>query len=523
MIGNFNLSKVKKGISVAVFMLIMIIVVIGVLVPAYLIMNSVPSFYNESHDSGALQVQGYQKQEVLHGVPSIYYNSTPGDPSLVFSFPSEPVTLNLTQVYYYNSSLENWEVILNETLITQNEVIGLPYYVYNEPVLLVTNEGNLFLLNPNESVVASNVGSTNGKYPVYILSEGINGNSVIPLSVKVQFDGQLGQTPLGFNVTAGTYQLTDCDSQATSQGLTGNFKEWSVIGDGGVSSTTSLSTSVQVNGALVIIAVYQLQTTTYTVEIKESGLNLTEVKAYGGVMFPLNKTVPITLDGKAYQLGPNGLQLTLTYGYHSLIVDNQYTLYFDYNSSALEKMLANGIPDGVIDTFVQTGVKTTGGVQISNGGIFVTGDGTYCVDFTNDTPQFAILTENKFSSEVTFSYNSTPYLGDIAGQLIPACSQSINYDLGPSKNYGYQEIYLSAGSTLTIDNPYLSSISGKFTTQNGQQYSSLQSCPDVVCVIVSDQAFQIHNYPYNLLVSSPVFMLDEQTWYYGGNPIGSPV
>ncbi|MCY0849139.1 hypothetical protein [Sulfuracidifex metallicus] len=519
-IGNFSLSKVKKGISVAVFMIIMIIVVIGVLVPAYLIMNSVPSFYNESHGSGAIQVQGYQKQEVLHGIPFIYYNSTPGDPSLMVSFPSKPVTLNFTQVYYYNSSLDNWEVILNETLITHNEVIGLPCYVYNEPLLLVTNEGNLFLLNPNESVVASNVGSINGKYQVYILSEGIEGNSVIPLSVEVQFNGKLGQTPLGFNVTTGTYQLTDCDRQATSQGLTGNFKEWSVIGDGGVSSTTSLSTNVKVNGALVIIALYQLQTTTYTVEIKESGLNLTEVNAYGGEMFPLNKTVPITLDGKVYQLGPSGLQLTLTYGYHSLIVDNQYTLYFDYNSSALENVLPNGIPDGVIDTFVQTGVKTTGGVQTSNGGIFVTSDGTYCIDFTNKTPQFAILTKNDFSSIVNFRHNSTPYLGDIAGQLIQASSNGITYDLGPSENYGYQEIYLSGGSTLTINIVYLFSMSGKFTTQNGQHYNCLLSNPTRVYIIVSNQVDNSYNVP----ISSPVFMLDKQEWRYGGSsPIGSPV
>ncbi len=504
----------RRGISVAVFMIIMVIVLVGVLVPAYFVIESTPSYYAPVQVSGEQQLQGYQEQEVFKGEPNIFYNSTK-TPYLVFTYSSVPIGFNVSHVYYFSAD-KGWVDAVNNTLVTGNGFIPLPSQAFNNPVLIVTSVGNMFLLNPNTSVSTVSTVQANGKDAVYILSVGLNGSNVIPLSVNVEFNSVVTSTPSVFYVDPGTYTLTALQSQVFTDGLTGNFYQWTSVGSGGVTSTSTQTTQVKVQGALVVTLEYKMVLTKYKVTFKETGVPLSgEQPENGNTICPVNSTIKLVVDNKTYQLGPNGLTLCLTYGYHSVIFQDPVNEYFNYFSSAFNSI--GKVKDGQINEYVVSGNSTNSNIMIKGQYIFVKGNGYFTEEYNTKQTYYALVTENDFTlcPSAFLNANSTPVLGDLAGQLLETKIQGKTIALGPTKNFESQTLYYPAGTTINVEYQYITTLSGKFEI-NSNHYVCLLSNAQGYRVVSASGTLQD---PGTITLNSPTLLVVEEQWAYGGEPL----
>ncbi|BBG22849.1 hypothetical protein IC006_0133 [Sulfuracidifex tepidarius] len=514
-----NVSKVKRGVAVAVFMLIMIIVLVAVLVPAYFVFESTPSYYQQVHYSGESQLQGYQKQEVFKGEPSIYYNSSES-PYLEFNYSSVPIVFNISEVYYFSPTSSQWVVAVNNTMVEGSGDLPLPTSAFNNPILIVTSVGNIFFLNPNSSIASVSTVALAGKSPVYILAVGLNGTNVIPLTAGIVFNGQTAKTPEVFYVDPGTYTLSAEQSQVFIDGLTGNFYQWTSVGSGGVRSPTSMSTGVSVSGPLIITLEYKMVFTKYEVTFSESGIPLNGKIQEGTVSIcPVNSTITLVVDNKTYQLGPNGLTLDLTYGYHEVQFQDPVYEYFNYDAPSIGK-----VPYGEIQEYKISGNVTNSNVSVSGEYIFVSGNGEFSEKYESSEVLYALITENHFylPQGSLLEQNSTPILGDIAGQLIETEIDGQTVVLGPTKNFENETLYYPSGTNIQVNYDYLDSISGKFEIDLSY-YKDLLSNPTLIEVYCAgnmvSHKVNIANYPdvsFSFTLYSPTLLVNQEEWNEGG-------
>ncbi len=248
-----------KALSLPIFMVLMFILLVAVLIPAYLIFNSVQLYnYQGSQQAvGYLQGQTQETNNVFRGNPNVYFNSSK-TPYLEIQYTSIPYPLNITQVYYFNGT--SWvPVLYSPRVIAGDGNILLPTRAYNQPVLIVSGNGNIYFLEPNTSIDTVNVQGPSGKVPVYIASFVINGSKVYPVSTQVVFGVGGGQTPLVCYVLPGTYPLDEKQNSTflPQYGLTGVFQNWSVVGYGQLSGPNSESTYLTVSGPVVVTAIYK--------------------------------------------------------------------------------------------------------------------------------------------------------------------------------------------------------------------------------------------------------------------------
>jgi hypothetical protein len=145
------------------------------------------------------------------------------------------------------------------------------------------------------------------------------------------------------------------------------------------------------------------------------------------------------------------------------------------------------------------------------------------------------VVKNNFTlpSGVKLISNTTPVLGNIAGQLLQAnvAGTSTSITLGPVKNYVPQRIYFKAGTSLTFVLDYVNIIYNQTIVLsingiNQKYYGLLSSSPSTVVVYYpngSTQYYKVYaslgNYG-TLTVNSPLIIVNNQQWAYGGVPAG---
>ena len=263
-----------KGISVAVAMVILLMILIAVIVPALILFNEFPVYISQGQFQGSamLQLQKQQNNQVFSGNPNIYYNSST-NPSLQFHFNSLPALFNISQIYYYNGTV--WVPVLKSYIVVSgNARLPLPPKAFNEPVIVLTALGNVYFLNPNTSTLnstsliffssSSYTSSSSGGYLLDILAFEVSPTSrqgVPPSStVTIQFNGSTiligGSTGIGgvvYYVTPGIYSIND----TTLSIYQATFKGWYIVGDGAIIYQNQGFAVFRVWGPTVLEAIYE--------------------------------------------------------------------------------------------------------------------------------------------------------------------------------------------------------------------------------------------------------------------------
>jgi len=531
-----------RGLSTIVIAIILLLMILLVVVPAFIIFNSVPVYSSQAKTSneGVSELASEQNNQVFRGNPNVYYNSST-NPSLQFTFSSVPTPFNITQIYYFNGT--EWVPILNqsELLVAYSTSLPLPKQAFNKPIIIVTGYGNIYFLNPNTSITTVTISGPAGKVPVYITAFVVNGSKFIPVSLSVTFQGYLSfLTPKVLYVDPGTYSVVIKNSSTIflpNYGLTAVFQNWSIAGYGTVRNPDSLSTTFTVTGAAVLTAIYKAYLQKFTVKIVPSNIPLgTTISQGGATLTSLNSTIPVIVDNSTYYVGSSGITLNLTYGYHVIQFPTQYNVTFNY---AYGSFSLNG---GEIICYQFSGLSSnTSKIQIiSNNTVFVNSSGTIWGNYKPVQTYYLVVVKNNFyfPPYVKLISNTTPVLGNIVGsqrgQLLRVnfTGTSTSITLGPVKNYVPQRIYFKAGTSLTFVLDYVNTIYNQkivlFDRGSTQTfYGLLGSSSSTVVVYYPNgshpsytvRADELSNYG-TITVNSPLIIVNNQQWAYGGFPAG---
>jgi hypothetical protein len=524
-----------RGLSTVIIAIIILLLILLVVVPAFIIINSPPVYSSQAKISteGVSELASEQNNQVFRGNPNIYYNSST-NPSLQLTFASVQPPFNITQIYYFNGT--EWVPILKQSvqLAAYSATLPLPKQAFNKPIIIVTGFGNIYFLNPNTSIT-TNSGPT-GKDPVYIVALVVNGSKSIPVSLLVTLQGHLSfLTPNLTYVDPGTYSVAIKNSSTIflpNYGLTAVFQNWSVVGYGTVSNPDSLSTTFTVTGALVLTAIYKANVQKYTVKIVPSNIPLgTTISERGASLTSLNSTIPVIIDNHMYYVNSSGITLNLTYGYHIIQFPTQYNVTFNYTNNSFK---LNG---GEIICYQFSGLSSnTSKIQIiNNNTVFVNSSGTIYGNYKPVQTYYLAVVYNDLylPPGVTLISNTTPVLGNIAGQLLQVnvAGTSTNITLGPLKDYVPQRIYFKPGTSLDIVVGYMCTIYNQTIVLsvygNTQTYYGLLGNSSSTVVVNtpsgSPQYYYVQasfgNYG-TITVKSPMIIVYEQEWAEGGVPAG---
>jgi hypothetical protein len=134
---------------------------------------------------------------------------------------------------------------------------------------------------------------------------------------------------------------------------------------------------------------------------------------------------------------------------------------------------------------------------------------------------------------VTLISNTTPVLGDIAGQLLEVniAGTSTNITLGPLKNYVPQQIYFKAGTSLNIIVDLMCTIYNQTiklsVNGNTQTYYGLLGNSSSTVVVYIPSGSPLNYYPQasfgyygTITVKYPLIIVNKQEWAEGGVPAG---
>lgn len=543
-----------KALATSIALIIFLVILISVLIPAFFIIYNTPYYSNQ----GNIAAQAYQQEKQLElnnifkGNPLIYYSSGTS-PYVEIKVQTVQTPIKITQIYYFNGTM--WVAALKSSINVSNSmIIPLPKAAYNEPIVIVTGLSNMLYLNPNTSVTTSAVAGPIGKVPVYVvafaLNKTSNGYITIPVNTKVLFGGTSMDTPFILYVNPGTYNLVANDQIFLSQyALTGGFLNWSVTGYGILSLAKSPSTTLTVSGPTIVTLLYNTSLKYYKVIIQFSLQDYSTPLPIGGtttdpntgaILTNVNSSLTVYVDNKPYYINYKNSTLTLelTYGYHTLRYPTSIYLVFNYTLGKTT------IPYGEMIQYTIFSVKSSNesAIEILNNNLFkVTYNGTVYITFKPNVYYYLVMVNNSFSlpQGVQLISNSSPILGDIAGQLLKANvvppqgsgvpSQVLA--LGPSKDYTYEMLYLPSGTNIDVTCFYLDQITGKYTLLIGyskqKTFQSLLSIPQYFVVKNATYILQGKHYVYcynyqnvypPIFIYSPTIITVYSVWEYGGNP-----
>ncbi len=519
-----------KGLSTALFMVLMLLLLFAVLVPAFLLINSTPAYSSQGEGQAQVytQLQEEQVNQVYRGNPNIYYNSST-IPHIVFQYVNLPAPLNVTQVYYFSPSSASWVPVLkNNLVIASNFTLALPVQAFNNPVLIATSEGNMFFLNPNTSVVSVNLVGPSGKVPLYVTAFVINGSKAYPVSLQFVLGTSLEYfTPTILDLLPGSYSIADKNSTTIylpQFGLTATFQNWSLVGDGYfTSSSDSPATSFNIYGPLVLTIVYKALTQKFSVTIMPNGIPLgSTIQGNGGAtLTSMNNTIPVYVDNKLYEVGATGITLTLTEGYHVIEFPTEYNITFDYQNPTSLYTLFQNLPGGEIITYNFTGLSTSSS-EIKVSGeylVFVNASGIVYGNYVQSWTYYEVLVKNDFflPSNVELVKNSTPVLGDIGGQLLCVQIGNTEYTWGPVNNFNVSKLYLKQGTQVNYRGDLLYGLNGTFVLEIGGSevtaYQLLSYPVNVTCIEPNNSGVFS-----SLTVYSPILLINYEEWEWYGVP-----
>jgi len=533
-----------RGSSTAIIAIILLLLILVVVVPAFIIFNSPPVYSSQAKISteGNSELASAQNNQVFRGNPNVFYNSST-NPSLQFMFASVPILFNITQIYYFNGT--EWVPIPSQGVLVAGSsiIIPLPKQAFNKPVVVVTGYGNIYFLNPNTSIATSitmsgkTISELAEKVPVYITALVKNGSESIPVSLLVTFQNRLSfLTPSLLYVDPGTYSVAIENSSTIflpDYGLTAVFQNWSVVGNGTVSIPNSLSTTFTVTGPAVLNAIYKTNLQKFTVKIVPSNIPLgTTISQGKASLTSLNSTIPVIVDNRLYYINSSGITLNLTFGYHIIKFPTKYNITFDYTYKTFS---LNG-GERICYQFSGLSSNTSGIQIINNDTVFIDSSGTIYGNYTPVQTYYLVEVSNdmSFPKQVHLKSNTTPVTGDIAGQLLQVnvTGTSTSIKLGPVKDYVPQGIYFKAGTSLTFVADQRNSIYNQTIVLQIQGtkytfYGLLGSNSSTVVVYYPNGStlyYKVYanlgNYGPPLTVNSPLIIVNEQEWEYGGVPVG---
>lgn len=531
-----------KALATSIALIILLVILISVLIPTFFILYNTPYYSNQ----GNIAAQAYQEEKelelnnVLKGNPLIYYSSGTS-PYVEIKVQTVQTPINITQIYYFNSTM--WVPTLNSSInVGSSMIIPLPKAAFDKPIVIVTGLSNIFFLNPNTSITTSVVSGPAGKVAVYVialaLNKTTNGYAMIPVNTSVQFGGTLMNTPFILYVNPGTYNLVAKNPEIflSQYGLTASFLNWSVTGYGTLSSPNSPSTSLTVSGPTIVTLLYNTSLKHYKVVIQFSLPNHTPLPIEGTTTDPntgalltnVNSSLTVYVDNKPYLINythPN-ITLELTSGYHNVQYPTTIYLMFNYT------LHGTTTPYGEMIKYTLYNVTSSNSsaIIICSDHLFkVTGNGTVYITFEPSVYYYLVKVKNVFTlpSGVKLISNSSPILGDIAGQLLQANvippqgsgvpSQVL--DLGPIKDYTYEMLYLPSGTKISVTIFYLNNIGGSYTlnipSQGQETFESLIACPQEFTVKSYTYSY---NNVYSFNIYSPTVITVYEIWEYGGNP-----
>ncbi|BCU67867.1 hypothetical protein HS7_13040 [Sulfolobales archaeon HS-7] len=511
----------SRGISLAIFMVLMLIVLLSIIVPALFILQLNPYFNTQGQISsqGYSQLKSIQLNNLYRGNPNIYYNSST-QPYLEIKYSSSPIPFNISDVYYYNG--ESWVAILTQPVtIDGNTNYPLPSKAFNMPIILITGEANVLFLNPNTSVTTVSISGPAGKIPVIVTAFALNktkgGINYIPLNVNFQLSSADYRTTAVLYVNPGTYPISALESPVSilNDGLTAVFKNWSINGNAVLSASNAQSTYVTITGETILTINYCTVLKKYSVNfVAGVPLNGESQTLKGASITSVNTSIPVVIDGNQYQLSSSGLTLQLTYGYHRIDVASYENITFNYNYNGY------AVSEGAKVLYRYTGPATLspGNINVvSSYCIFVTGNGEVNLTFNQVQVYYRVEVENNFyfPNDVTVESNSSPVTGDISGQLLQVTCNGGTFDWGPIKNYQPEILYLNASTNVNIQICYLDNQNGQYNI-NGRTYQCLLSEPTSL-EYVSPAGTNTIGVTSTITVNSPITLIMYQEWKYGGS------
>jgi len=526
-----------RGLSTVVIAIILLVLILVVVVPAFIILNSPPVYSSQAKISteGVSESASEQNNQIFRGNSNIFYNSST-NPSLQFTFASVLTIFNITEIYYFNGTM--WVPVPYQSVLVVGSsiIIPLPKQVFNKPIVVVTGYGNIYFLNPNTSITTTiTISGPAGKVPVYITALVVNGSKFIPVSLSVTFQGYSPfLTPKLLYVDPGSYSVAIKNSSTIflpNYGLTAVFQNWITVGNGTVSVPNSLSTTFTATGAAVLSAIYKTNLQKFTVKIVPSNIPLgTTITQGRASLTSLNSTIPVIVDNHTYYVNSSGITLNLTYGYHIIRFPTQYNITFDYTYKTFS---LNG-GEKICYQFSGLSSNTSGVQIINNDTVFVDSSGTIYGNYTPVQTYYLVQVNNDFyfPKHVKLDSNTTPVLGNIAGQLLQVnvTGTSTSMKLGPVKNYVPQQMYFKANTSLTFVADHQNSICNQtiVLSIHGKKQTFYGLLGNSSSTVVVNTPYNSTNYSVSanlgnygtLIVSSPIIMVNEQEWAYGGVPVG---
>ncbi|MBB5254092.1 hypothetical protein [Sulfurisphaera ohwakuensis] len=532
-----------KALATSIALLILLIILLSVLIPFFIIIYNTPYYSNQ----GGVAAQAYQQQKELElnnvekGNPIIYYSSGTS-PYVEIKAQTVSTPLNITQIYYFYNG--QWIPVLNSSLILyllpgNQNIIPLPKQAFNQPIILVSGLANIYFLNPNTSITTSTISGPTGKIPIYITSFAYNKTSnsynIIPVSVPVQFASSIYNTPFILYVNPGTYSISakEVEVYLSQYGLTGKFAQWSLAGYGSLSSPNAASTLVTITGPTVLTLIYNVSLQKFNVKIVFSlpngqpipiGSNTTDPNT-GATLTNVNSSMTVYVDSKPYQINYENyvLNLTLTYGYHFINYSQVFNLVFNYSYSNFF------VPYGEMIKYTLKSITSNAqGILICNPyEIDVMSNGTVYVEFQPITYYYLVLVNNSFSlpSNVQLVSNSTPVLGDIAGQQLNVTIITSNSSqavvLGPTKAYTYEKLYLSNGTEISVNYVYLHVYFGNFTLEFLNSFGYVDHTYISLIAEHAEIPYTVYNVlglcasPSSFLIISPTYITVYEIWEWG--------
>ncbi|MEM0092348.1 MAG: hypothetical protein QXG62_07130, partial [Saccharolobus sp.] len=243
-------------------------------------------------------LKNLQVNQVTTGHPAFYYNGS----SIYVVYTNgtfvPPSNVTIVSILYLNqngiwqnvTTWQNGTLIKYPITLSTQQILPLPSYTQNRPVIITTSLGNIFFLAPNSSIGPY---STSGKGGVTILSQIYTKNGPLGVSTNVTTNiyGKIANytTPVVFPNQTGTFFVKAPKyvyyENSKGQIITGVFYNWIKLGNAILNSTTSQAIKVTLlNSPLVLIANYTQLVANVSVTLKSN--------------FPGNVTVLI--DGKSY-------------------------------------------------------------------------------------------------------------------------------------------------------------------------------------------------------------------------------
>lgn len=301
----------RKGLSNVISAIIILFIVLTVLLPFLIYYTSLSSsnVVRQQIVNNYVYLKNLQVNQVTTGHPAFYYNGS----SIYVVYinvtlvPLSNVTiasilyLNQNGIWQNVTTWQNGTLIKYPITLSTQQILPLPSYAQNRPVIITTSLGNIFFLAPNSSIGPY---STSGKGGVTILSQIYTKNGPLGVSTNVTTNiyGKKANytTPAVFPSQTGTFCVKAPKyvyyENSKGQIITGVFYNWIKLGNAILNSTTSQAIKVTLlNSPLVLIANYTQLVANVNVTLKSN--------------FPGNVTVLI--DGNSYSFnGSTTIQIS---------------------------------------------------------------------------------------------------------------------------------------------------------------------------------------------------------------------